>query len=1637
MGAKKSTKKFEKKHLRDTIDRRRDFVKVKQRHKVQQKKNLKNAAKSDENEKDENSPASDAPKADAFVEMDVDDFFSGGYDIAQTPAALELKKSKKVASKTGKRKRSDENDDASTPDKGGKQSPTSDEIEASDSSDSDDIDAHKGQLEALKEKDPEFYKYLQENDAELLGFGDHGDLAEIDELSEDEAEQESTSKKQKKEKEEPTMIPGKILKMPVVKQWQKSMSKQHSLRATRQAVLAFRIAAYVDEEDAADRKFAISDPDVYHEVLITALEHVPKTLNHHLPIKESASGKLRVSLDSKKFKTLTPLIKSHASSTHQLLSTLSDAAALKLTISSIEPMLPYLLQFRKLLKVLIKSVVAHWSETSNSEATRITAFLILRKLMVIGDAGIRETVLKASYEGIVKGSRNTSVHTLSGINLMKNSAAELWGIDQDTAYTTGFTFIRQLAIHLRSSISNPTKDSYKTVYNWQYTHSLDFWSRTLSAHCDPLVEAKAGKQCALRPLIYPVVQITLGAMRLIPTAQYFPLRFQLVRSLLRLSLSTGTYIPLTSALLEVLNSAEMKKAPKPSTLKPLDFTTTIRAPKAYLRTRPYQDGVAEEVSELLSEFFTLWTKHIAFPELALPVIVMLKRWLKEVSSRSSGNKNPKITQIFTLLIQKLEANSRWIEERRSKVTFAPRNRTEVDKFLKEVEWEATPLGAFVKTQRAQRAERAKLLESSRKEEREKKGKDVDVFEPENSEDDDDGGQHISSAALRKLEDDIVARSTGIVSELNELTLQDQSKIMTRPGYGTIGAKAKLWANYFEVHDDDLKLYQYDVHIAPQKKLVLRQKRQILVSLLQENALKNLPIASNYVNKIVCTKELSTTNFTIQCREPELSGVTNSRSYEILLVLQTVFRINELMDDLRSPTELYNSEERHEAIQALNIIFAHYPNSLPDAQPVGQSRHFRLTAGTSALGGGLDAVGGYFHSVRPSTGRLLLNLNVSTGTFYHGGPLSTLISQIDNRSWSGAARAFHLEAFLQKLRVKTSYSNSGSRHDDHVRTILCIAKRNGVPGTIHNIRFEWLLDGRTRETSVRDYYRQAHGIWLSENHQIVVDVGTKTKPIFLPAELCTVIPGQTAHRQLSKTQMGAMIKVACRSPDVNAQEIMKGGLSLMGIDGTADSNIRRLRDFGLNIEPKMVALTGFVLKPPCLRYSKPLSVQPGGWNLANNLMFNRPAIFPPNSTQIIGYVIMTSPTLGKPPSTIQFIERLGEHLRKYGLNLPKDKPTPRKLIELSHDSEQNEKLIDNIFSEIKMARWAFTIVILPEQDTEVYSQVKYSADVKHGFHTLCVAPKLPKQGGYNAVREINTHPSCLANLALKVNLKLGGVNHQLETPQNDQFRARIMYLGIDVTHPTGTDSIPNAPSIAGVVANCDSLLGQWPASLRVQERRVEIVQSLSEMVIERLKSWKDQKFLPQKIVVYRDGVSESQYQQVLDSELNAINNAIETYYGTVCRPKVTMIIVGKRHHTRFYPANREHIDERSGNVVAGTVVDRGCTMVRNFDFFLVAHTGIKGTSRPAHYVVLSDESKFPADELQAMTHNLSYVFGRATRSVSIATPAYYADILCERGRCYLYDVFHRKHNASASTYQPETSKWISGVHRDLAGSMFYI
>ena len=349
---------------------------------------------------------------------------------------------------------------------------------------------------------------------------------------------------------------------------------------------------------------------------------------------------------------------------------------------------------------------------------------------------------------------------------------------------------------------------------------------------------------------------------------------------------------------------------------------------------------------------------------------------------------------------------------------------------------------------------------------------------------------------------------------------------------------------------------------------------------------------------------------------------------------------------------------------------------------------------------------------------------------------------------------------------------------------------------------------------------------------------------------------------------------------------------------------------------------------------------------------------------------------------------------------------------------------------------FLLVILPTDESALYNVVKKACDITHGITNVCMTRKKFLASGFANFR----------NVAMKVNLKLGGTNHQLNVSPLDIFgklyekeQNQTMIVGLDVTHP-GPGVKNDAPSIAGIVASVDGDLAQWAGeTCRQNTANKEMVDSLTGMFDRRLRLWqrnpKNKGELPRNVIIYRDGISEGQYQTVLDEELVQIKSACARVYGVGTeQPRITIVVVGKRHNTRFYEKTTRA--EGHDNPQPGTVVDRTVTEARNWDFFLQAHGALQGTARPTHYYVIYDEvfrgrnlARPPAEALQELTHNMCYLFGRATKAVSVCPPAYYADLICDRARRYISRVYEGA--------QVPLAQQVMAVHRDLRDTMFYI
>lgn len=485
-----------------------------------------------------------------------------------------------------------------------------------------------------------------------------------------------------------------------------------------------------------------------------------------------------------------------------------------------------------------------------------------------------------------------------------------------------------------------------------------------------------------------------------------------------------------------------------------------------------------------------------------------------------------------------------------------------------------------------------------------------------------------------------------------------------------------------------------------------------------------------------------------------------------------------------------------------------------------------------------------------------------------------------------------------------------------------------------------------------------------------------------------------------------------------------------------------------VTPKLLTVPGRVLNGPDVRYhnNKVASTRFGSWNMVDIQFTTRTAL--QNWTYLW---ISSQRTRDLWPDEVALratIAGFTAVLRSVGVNATDCAPG----IHITVDPARPETQIDDAFRRFTNSPSKppprLILAVLPSTDAAVYNRIKYLSDVEKGVLNVCVV----------ASKFARANSQYHTNVALKVNLKLGGQNQALDNAKLGLIsEGKTMVVGIDVTHPS-SGSAGNAPSVAGIVASTDRTLAQWPADLRIQQPREEMVQDLVNLLKSRLQLWRTKNGnLPENILVYRDGVSEGQYNLVLENELPELQKAGRELYSAADTksglPRFTIVIVGKRHNTRFYPTRKEEAD-RSSNPQNGTVVDRGVTEARNWDFFLQAHAAIQGTARPAHYYIVYDKIfrrrvvppfANAADVLEDLTHNMCYMFGRATKAVSICPPAYYADLVCERARCYLSGLFDP---SSGSPNESLTSGQTGGsrqsvdpshvrIHDRVAASMFYI
>ncbi|XP_009763095.1 protein argonaute 4B-like isoform X2 [Nicotiana sylvestris] len=696
----------------------------------------------------------------------------------------------------------------------------------------------------------------------------------------------------------------------------------------------------------------------------------------------------------------------------------------------------------------------------------------------------------------------------------------------------------------------------------------------------------------------------------------------------------------------------------------------------------------------------------------------------------------------------------------------------------------------------------------------------------------------------------------------------------------------------------------------------------------------------------------------QKRQKIISGF---KTFKVQITFVSVIPFQSMLD---APNGVKSGN--NEVLRALDTILQH-SNAKRNCLLLRQSYFSNEIRNFMDLTGGILGLRGFHSSFQSVQGGLFFNLDVSTTTIIQLGPLVNFLmanQNVDNPfkiDWTKAT------GILKNLRIKLAHSNREHKitglSDRLCKELKFLLRLKGSHDQNDNVQ--------TVEVTVYDYFIRRRGIELSYSSNLpCINVGSQHRPQFIPIELCSLVSLQRYKEELSIHQRSLLLKKLRQKPmeiinDLNEE------LKTNNYDTDP-----MLRACGISINKSFTQVGGRILSPPLLRVGNKVDLVPkrSRWN------FNDKKFAEPKGIEF--WVVVNFSTGFDIRSSYTELAKLGAmegmHIRPPAFVFeenPKHKKKP--------GSVRVDLMFEQIISKFRKDPPRFILCFLPTKFSCLYGPWKKKCLMDFGIRNQCIA--------MNRVDE-----AYLANVILKMNARLGGINFMLsaEVSQTIPLVSKVptLILGMDVRHAASARS--DLPSVAAVVGS-----RQWPmiscyaASIRVQPPKTETIHSLfkplsegedtgiiRELLMDFYASSGKRK--PAQIIIFRQGLCESQFKQIIN-EVEEIIKACK-FLDETWSPKFTLIIAQRRHHTKLFQP------DSSENIPPGTVVDtKICHPLYNNNFYMCANAARVGTSRPSHYFVLLDEIGFSSDDAQELVHCLCYVSQRCTSAIYEVAPIRYA------------------------------------------------
>lgn len=486
----------------------------------------------------------------------------------------------------------------------------------------------------------------------------------------------------------------------------------------------------------------------------------------------------------------------------------------------------------------------------------------------------------------------------------------------------------------------------------------------------------------------------------------------------------------------------------------------------------------------------------------------------------------------------------------------------------------------------------------------------------------------------------------------------------------------------------------------------------------------------------------------------------------------------------------------------------------------------------------------------------------------------------------------------------------------------------------------------------DYFKSKYNITLRFPRQPLIKAYAErgSKEIKLIPELCVL----TGISEDIRRDYKAMNDIAAFTRLEPAKRLEVS--TLLANRLSIDSSCKAIcEEYNMKIDPNPIVVDGYRFDPEVMKVGErdseiiPIDKR-GSFNIRGSIL---------KTVNIDNWMVLTTDRDAN--NRDKLIKTLVNKAGQIGLKLGA-------AVQLDYHPRNIESIIRGLSAQGNHLPQIILVVVGPN-DKKVYNEIKSICALHLGVPTQCLK--------INNLTNAKKFDSIMSKLIIQIAVKTGSQAWRILHPVPG-LPFRTMVVGIDVFH----DTVQKAKSVMGFVASVHPQFTNYYNTSRIHEKSgQEIGGQVGECMFEAVDAFykvTKERFRPDVIVVFRDGVADSQIQASKTFEVQSIKSNLSKIQGY--NPMLVYVIVNKKTNAKlFSEGQRGYENPQPGTFVNSIIIPEDTS------FYLVSHVVTQGMASPTLYRIIDNDGGIETLVIAKLAYKLCYMYYNWTGGIKVPAP----------------------------------------------------